>query len=128
MIEHAPQPIFADFPHVRKVKQIGTDSFVVVMPRYQEFTELSLDLAKRNVQFAEIAGNRQILLSVIAPGSWQPGIAEGGIAKEEVLFATDILAQAGMKRFLIVSPVSDLTTALNRMTGPGVKVEHIYDF
>jgi hypothetical protein len=69
-VEHAPPPLFAENPRIRKVKEVGGGAYIVIIPRYQEFTAVSEWLAERDVQYAEIAGNDEILVSVLAPIGW----------------------------------------------------------
>ena len=35
-IENAPETLFQDFPRLKNVKEVGSHSSVVIVPRYQE--------------------------------------------------------------------------------------------
>ncbi len=48
-IEGADDSLFAEMPRVKKVSQAGPQSFVVDIPRYQEFTVVASELAERGV-------------------------------------------------------------------------------
>jgi len=66
-VENAPEAVFQEFPRIKKVKGVGPLSAIVIIPRYQEFTDTAVKLAKHDVHFAQIAGNEEIMLTVLAP-------------------------------------------------------------
>jgi hypothetical protein len=109
--------------HVKIVKQVGQKAFIVDIPRYQEFTGTASALAQDGVQFVEIAGNLQILVSVLAPESWR---YEGGNAQQ--LFAEPILSDPKTQRVVMNCRVSSFAPLLNALRSSGVRVEHIYDY
>ena len=47
-IEHAPATMFEENPGIRKVKEIGAGTYIVILPGYQEFTAVSEWLAERD--------------------------------------------------------------------------------
>ncbi len=122
-IESAPDDLFATLPRIRKVKEVGPGSFIVVIPRYQEFTTIAAQLAARNVHFVEIAGNDEILLTIIAPRSYTYEGPEG-----QVLFSTGVLTRPDRQRIAVRTPVASLHSVLNHLAARSVTVEHIYDF
>jgi hypothetical protein len=122
-IENAPSAIFTENPRIRLVKADGPNSFLVIIPRYQEFTAVASHLARRDVHFVEIAGNGQVLVTAIVPRPWIYNPAGG-----EFLFSTDILTQPSLKRIALRTPVRSLHTVLNDLAGRGLRVEHVYDF
>jgi len=71
---------------VKLVRQVGATAAEI--PRYQEFTTVASTLASGGVHFVEIAGNSQILISLLAPRDWRD---ESGDA--EVLFSTPVLTR-----------------------------------
>ena len=124
-IENAPETLFTDFSRIKKVKEVGPQSYIVVIPRYQEFTDLAVQLAKRGVRFVQIAGNDEIMLTVVAPKNWIYDLpAEEG----SVLFTEDFLTQSDAKRFAFECPVRSLHSALQHFSARGIKIEHIYDY
>ncbi|HLK63377.1 MAG TPA: hypothetical protein VKU19_08055 [Bryobacteraceae bacterium] len=122
-IENATDSVLAANPRVRKVKEVGPQAYIVMIPRYQEFTNIVESLARQGVRFVQIAGNEQVALTVVVPrdrGSSVPGT--------EMLFSIGLLTQPGLQRVELRAPVSSLHTVLNAMVDRGVKVEHVYDF
>jgi hypothetical protein len=117
-VENAPE-----HPKVRRVKQTGPKSFVVVMPRYQEFTTIALQLAREGASFTEIAGNDEIALTALAPKSWKYNGPDG-----TVLFAAAMPTDPNLQRVAISTPVSALHNVLHALVDGGVQIEHIYDY
>jgi hypothetical protein len=124
-IESAPATLFQEMSRIKNVKQIGPQSFVVVIPRYQEFTDRAIELAKRKVHFVQIAGDDEIMLTVIAPKNWSYDLpASDG----SLLFTENFLTQPAVKRIALECPVRSLHSILNNLAARGIKIEHIYDY
>jgi hypothetical protein len=124
-IENAPATLFQEMSRIKNVKQIDPQSFVVVIPRYQEFTDRAIELAKRNVHFVQIAGDDEIMLTIVAPKNWSYDLpASDG----SVLFTENFLTQPGVKRIALECPVRSLHSVLNSFSTRGIKIEHIYDY
>jgi len=124
-IESAPATLFQEMSRIKNVKQIGPQSFVVVIPRYQEFTDRAIELAKRKVHFVQIAGDDEIMLTVIAPKNWSYDLpASDG----SLLFTENVLTQPAVKRIALECPVRSLHSILNNLAARGIKIEHIYDY
>src|SRR5258708_28632086 len=70
VIENAPEAVLSNLPAVRKVRSDGAGSLIVRMPRYQEFTRAAEQLLRAQAAFAEIAGNRQIMVTAVVPRDW----------------------------------------------------------
>jgi hypothetical protein len=124
-IANAPETLFQDFPKIKNVKQVAPQSFVVIIPRYQEFTDLAVALAKRDVRFQQIAGNDEIMLTVVAPKSFAYDLPP---AAGSVLFTDDFLTQPDVKRIAVECPVTSLHSVLNDFAARGAKIEHLYDY
>jgi len=124
-IENAPETLFREFPRIKNVKQVGPQSFVVIIPRYQEFTERAIELAKRDVHFVQIAGDDEIMLTIVAPknGSYDLPASNGS-----VLFTENFLTQPDLKRIALECPVRSLHSVLNFFSTRAIKIEHIYDY
>jgi hypothetical protein len=84
-------------------------------------------LVDQGVRFAEIAGNDEIMLTVLAPRDWKPGPDEG-----ELLFAMPVLTRADQSRYALRTPVTSLHTVVGGLARPpaadSVSLEHIYDY
>src|SRR5262249_25165538 len=50
-IDNASDAVFSSIPRIRKVKQVGPQSFIVIIPRYQEVTSISSQLARQYSHF-----------------------------------------------------------------------------
>jgi hypothetical protein len=124
-IENAPQSVFQDFPRVKKIKDLAPRSYLVTIPRYQEFTDLSVKLAQRDVHFAQIAGNEEIMLSVVAPQDWRLDLPAG---EANLLFTDKSLTQPGVLRSVLECRVRSLHSVLNDVVSRGAKIEHVYDY
>ncbi len=122
-IENAPEDLFAQGSRIRRIKTAGPQSFVVVIPRYQEFTTVVSQLATRNVRFVEIAGNDEVLLTALVSRDWTYDLSPG-----EFVFSTGILTQPDVKRIAVRSSVGSLHIVLNDLAARGIRVEHVYDF
>jgi hypothetical protein len=122
-IENAPQSIFAENPRIRKVKEVGSGAYIVIIPRYQEFTTVAAWLANRDVHFVEIAGNDEILVTAIAPRNWASALTAG-----EVAFSTELATAPESKRVAIATPVTGLHKVMNELKNGGIRIEHVYDY
>jgi len=122
-IEHASDTLFAENKRIRKVKDAGAGSYIVVVPRYQEFTTIAAWLAARDVRFAEIAGNDEILVTALAPRDWRYDLTVG-----EEAFATSLATAPERKRLAIATPVASLHTVMTGLKARGIPVEHVYDY
>jgi hypothetical protein len=122
-VENTPAMMFAENPRIRKVKEIGAGAYIVAVPRYQEFTTISEWLAERDVQYVEIAGNDEILVSILAPAGWNYNAGVGTIA-----FETPLAASADQKRVAISVRVNELTGMIAKLRRRGATLEHVYDF
>jgi hypothetical protein len=122
-IEHASETIFAENSRIRKVKEVGSGAYIVVVPRYQEFTTVAGWLADHDVHFVEIAGNDEILVTAIAPRDWAYNLTAG-----EVAFSTGLATAPESRRVAISTPVSALHRVMNELMNRGIKIEHVYDY
>jgi hypothetical protein len=122
-IGNANETLFQQLPAVEKVQQVGPQAFIVSIPRYQEFTSVASRLAELNAHFVEIAGNTQIIVSVLAPESWHYGQPDG-----RPLFSTPILTHPELKRFVIGCDATSLHTVLNALAAGNARIEHVYDY
>ena len=124
-IENAPEALFQEFPRVRKAKEVSWQSYVAIIPRYQEFTDLAVKLANRDVHFVQIAGNDEIMVTVVAPKTWNYDLP---VEDASLLFTENFLTQPEMRRFALECPVRSLHSVLLQLARRGVKIEHIYDY
>ena len=124
-IAHTSENLVQDFPRIKKIKDVAPDSLLVSIPRYQEFTDIAVKLAARDVRFEQIAGNDYILLTVVVPKNWTYDLPAGD---GHLLFTENILTQPGAKRIAFESHTLMLSNVLNHFTCENIKIEHIYDY
>jgi hypothetical protein len=128
-VENAPETLFRDFPRIKvaqeKAKEVSRQSYVVIIPRYQEFTHLAVKLAERDVHFVQIAGNDEIMVTVVVPNGWTYDVPAGN---GTLLFTENVLTQPGAKRIALECRVRALPTLIRHFTSAGIKIEHIYDY
>lgn len=110
-------------PGVRVLERFGPDDALVAMPRYQKFLGAAAALVKGGVRFVEIAGNRTILATVLAPAEWDGARLWGG-----ALGSWPLLAEPDRTRFALAVPVPQLHRALADWAAQGVVAEHLYDY
>jgi hypothetical protein len=92
------------------------------LPRYQDFTPAAVKAADEGANFADIAGNKKILLTVVASRGWT---FDG---KGEVFTEWPILTDPGSKCVALLLQVSDLADFLRSLKDKPYKLDHIFDY
>jgi hypothetical protein len=115
-------------PQVRIVEAVAEGKpALVALPRYEALTQLLPRLVEQGVRFQEIAGNDEIMVTVLAPRGWR---YDGGGA--ETLLTMPILTQPDRERQALRVPVGALHAVIGDLTQPPagsrVSVEHVYDY
>jgi len=98
----------------------------VFTPRYDPFRDALISLARTNpkARIAEIAGNREIFLTGVAPSGWQY-TGDGAIVAYNIALPTD----STRKRVQMRIPVPELLQVLGKVDREGqFKIDHIYDY
>jgi hypothetical protein len=124
-IENAPDCLSREFPRMKIVAETARNACIVSIPRYQEFTDRAVELAKRDVHFVQIAGDDEIMLTVVAPKNWNYDLPS---KDGSLLFTEEFLTQPNVKRIALECPVRSLHSVLNNFASRGIKIEHIYDY
>jgi hypothetical protein len=104
------------------VKQLATGARVIETPRYRAFTEVLAGLAARGRNIVEIAGNDDVLVTVLVP----PGQAAASLGKQ--LFEVPMQARPGWRRVGLDVKVASLADAIRRLGAAGMELEHVYDY
>jgi len=113
----------SEIPELKNIKQLSDSAVLVDLPRYADFKDAVSKLAKYNVSFQEIAGNRgAIMLTVIRAKPLQSD------ANLKVLFSQPIVTKPGLKRIALVTTVPNLINSVQKLLNDKVTIEHIYDF
>lgn len=107
----------ATFPSVKLIETKG-DAIILEVPRYRVFTRLAEAISDQSGTILEIAGNDDILVSVV---SERPADINGTIY-------TATRPGFGDHRTLIAVKVNQLTKVLTTLRKSGIKPEHVYDY
>ena len=121
-IQHAAPEVFADGV-VKKVKDFANGAAIVAIPRYEAFTGRALLMIQQGVRFVDIAGNDEILITVLAPAGWNaPG------SNTQVVLDERVLTDVTMRRVALKVPVELLHSIVPAIQASGARVEHLYDY
>lgn len=124
VLDPLPAEAEAQLPELKVLLRSPDGSALVTVPRYEAFTRHALALARQGARFREIAGNRSVILvTALVPRTWQ-----GTPGSSRVLFTQDILTDPSTRRVALVIPVDSLHVALNELSAPPLRVEHVYDY
>ena len=121
-IDNAPERIFGDH-RIRKIKMTGERSYVVALPRNEAFTPLVTELVTEGVRFRDIAGNDEILLTVVAPSALDLRLEVG-----EILLKEPLLTNPAAARIAVKTPVKSLGTVVADLKRSGLSIERLYDY
>lgn len=115
------------------VRQDYADGVIIEVDRYRRFTQSAQEIAAAGGTITEIAGNDDILISVL--GRSQAGDPGGGGLPPEILDRTDthlvrVTPRVGMEedRYLLRTKVPALTELIRHIATSEVRLEHIYDY
>lgn len=108
-------------PDARVLATSGAD-MLVSLPRYEAFTQLVPRLARRGVEFVQIAGNERILVTVLAP------TAAAGDIDGSLVTTMPILTVPGEQRVAFEVPVASLSQVLRSLADGELRLEHVYDY
>jgi hypothetical protein len=110
-------------PGIRRVQNLGGGRAIITVPHYQGFTDLMPLLARDRLQFDEIAGNDEIMLTLVAPSEWTYDLGAG-----RPLFSMALLTGPAFKRVAIQVPVKALSDTLREIDAKNLRLEHLYDY
>jgi len=109
-------------PDINLIKDLG-ESKIITMPHYQGFTDTLPSLVEDGVQIQDIAGNDEIVFSLIAPSNWKYQLDDG-----QVIFEMRVLIDDDLKRLAVKLPVDELHTILPQLEDEGIIIEHVFDY
>jgi len=122
IVRNLPKDLRAGTDNVRVLAEADGAS-LVSFPRYAPFADLVLRLAATDLDFVEIAGNNEILITVLmkdANAELPPEVQE--------VFRADLLSGEGGSRVGLAVPVPALMRTIRALTAAGHRIEHIYDY
>ena len=104
------------------VRTLGDGVSVIETPRYRAFTEILGGLAARGRNIVEIAGNDDVLITVLTPHLG----AVGKLGTQ--LFEVPVQTRPGWRRFGLDVKVSSLASIIRQLGESGMELEHVYDY
>jgi len=123
VIATLPPEVLAKEPRIKPIRTLTAEWQLVQTPRYKDFTKIVLGLLDRGVGIAEIAGNRDIFMTVIAPDS-----AKLDVGETTELFSLKLDANPGFRRAGLKAKVDRLVEIVRDLKARGADIEHFYDY
>jgi hypothetical protein len=115
--DHAPNPT--------GVETIQSDGRVRIATslRWGPFTEAAAALSASGFDFADVSGNRRIVVTVVGPRDKEPHAA--GIAEQ---FESRVLSDPNLERHVLLVETRTLSQLLRALPESGARLEHVYDY
>jgi hypothetical protein len=110
-------------PRIKPIRALDAQWQLVQAPRYKALTEILQGLLDQGFSLAEIAGNHDILVTVIAPDATKLDIK--GTTE---LFSLDLDARPGFRRAGLKARVEQLVDINRELKARGANIEHFYDY
>jgi hypothetical protein len=115
--------VLAAEPRIKQVRALSPQWQLVQIPRYKDFTEIVQGLLDRGISLAEIAGNREIMVTAIAPKD-----ARLDVKDAVQLFSLDLDAKPGFRRAGLKARIDRLVDINRELKARGAAIEHFYDY
>ena len=123
VVSTLPPDVLAKEPRIKPVRALTPQWQLVQTPRYKPFTEIVQGLLDQGIGLAEIAGNRDILITVIAPDA-----AKLDISGTTELFSLALDAKPGFRRVGLKARIDRLVDINRDLKARGANIEHFYDY
>src|ERR1044072_9614928 len=114
-----PPDVSAKEPRIKPIRALDAQWQLVQTPRYKAFTDILQDLLDRGISVAEIAGNREIFITVVAPKT-----AKLNVADTTELVSLDLDARPGFRRAGLRAKVGNLVAISRELKARGATIEH----
>jgi hypothetical protein len=118
-----PPDVLAKEPRIKPIRALTPQSQLVQVPRYKAFTEIVRGLLDQGFAVAEIAGNHDILITVIAPDA-----ARLDVKDTTELFSLELDAKPGFRRAGLKARIERLVDINRDLKARGASIEHFYDY
>jgi hypothetical protein len=109
-------------PRITVIERRSDGTTTVETPRYRAFTKILQGLADRGRTIIEIAGNREIFVTVIASKNAPP------LAGTRPLLSAPMQANPGLERRGVTIDTATLADVLLRLKAGPARLEHVYDY
>ena len=123
VVTKLPPEMLAKEPRIKPIRELTPQWQLVQTPRYKDFTEIVLGLLDQGIAIAEIAGNHEILITVIAPKT-----AKLDLTDAAELFSLDLDARPGFRRAGLRARIDRLVDINRDLKARGASIEHFYDY
>jgi hypothetical protein len=118
-----PPDVLAKEPRLKPIRDLTPQWQLVQAPRYKDLTEILQSLLDQGFRIAEIAGNHEILITVIAPDA-----AKLDIKDTTELFSLELDAKPGFRRAGVKARIDRLVDINRDLKAKGAVIEHFYDY
>jgi hypothetical protein len=118
-----PPELLAKEPRIKLVRTLTPQWQLVQTPRYKDLSEIIRNLLDQGLPIAEIAGNHEILITVIAPKSVTLDVQD-----TTELFSLDLDARPGFRRAGLRARIDRLVDINRDLKAKGASIEHFYDY
>ncbi|HKS63324.1 MAG TPA: hypothetical protein VJT13_16600, partial [Xanthobacteraceae bacterium] len=118
-----PPEVLTKEPRIKPIRALTPEWQLIQTPRYKAFTDILQSLLDQGVNVAEISGNREIFITVVAPKD-----AKLGVPDVMELFSLDLDAQPGFRRAGLRAKVGSLVAISRDLKAAGATIEHYYDY
>lgn len=108
---------------VKLIAQRDDGSAIIETPRYRAFTKIILEQVGRGRSFLEIAGNHDVLVTVLTRSDDRLRLAS-----VIELFQVPLQARPGWVRRGVMLPVDSLGSLARDVERSGAEFEHVYDY
>ena len=118
-----PPDILAREPRIKPIRALTPQWQLVQAPRYKDLTEVLQGLLDKGYGLAEIAGNHDIMITVIAPDA-----AKLDVKDTMELFSLELDARPGFRRAGLKARIDRLVDINRDLKARGAVIEHFYDY
>lgn len=118
-----PKEIVKIDNRVKIVHDFGNNNLIISVPHWGEFTEIIPKLANAGVDFIEISGNDDILVTITVHETKKETIQNA-----QFLFRSRIMTGNHKNRLVYSVKVNLLTKFINALNKHDMVLEHIYDY
>jgi len=118
-----PPELLAKEPRIKPIRTLTSQWQLVQAPRYKALSEILQSLLDQGFGLAEIAGNHDILITVIAPDA-----AKLSIKDTAELFSLELDAKPGFRRAGLKARIDRLVDISRDLKSRGAVIEHFYDY
>ena len=118
-----PPQVLAKEPRLKAIRALTPQWQLVQAPRYKDLTEILQSLLDQGFGLAEIAGNHEILITVITPDASRLDV--NGTTE---LFSLELDARPGFRRAGLKARIDRLVDINRDLKARGVSIEHFYDY